>query len=121
MFKYFLGQVKATDLDQGENARIYYYLVSNISVPFIVDRLDGTIYANDTLDREKQSSYQIIVKASNDISYQQKNVTILCTYILIISLGSWPISFQSILLCIYLTKSINYINNIINLFIILFP
>lgn len=50
-----------------------------------MDRLDGSIYANDTLDREKQSSYQIIVKASNDISYQQKNVTI-CTYILIISL-----------------------------------
>ncbi|XP_022160935.1 cadherin-87A isoform X1 [Myzus persicae] len=72
--QYKIGQVKATDLDQGENARIYYYLASNISVPFIVDRLDGTIYANDTLDREKQSSYQIIVKASNDVSYQQKNV-----------------------------------------------
>jgi len=50
-----------------------------------VDRFDGTIYANDTLDREKQSSYQIIIKASNDINYQQKNVTI-CTCILIISL-----------------------------------
>jgi len=74
--KYFLGQVKATDLDQGENARIYYYLLSNIPVPFIVDRLDGTIYANETLDREEQSSYEIIVKASNDNDYQQKNVTI---------------------------------------------
>jgi len=41
-----------------------------------VDRLDGTIYANDTLDREKQSSYEIIVKASNDNEYPNKNVTI---------------------------------------------
>jgi len=41
-----------------------------------VDRLDGTIYANETLDREEQSSYEIIVKASNDNDYQQKNVTI---------------------------------------------
>ncbi|XP_025199596.1 cadherin-87A isoform X2 [Melanaphis sacchari] len=71
--QYKIGQIKATDLDQGENARIYYYLISNISVPFIVDRIDGTIYANDTLDREKQSSYEIIVKASNDNDYQQKN------------------------------------------------
>ncbi|XP_026808223.1 cadherin-87A [Rhopalosiphum maidis] len=71
--QYKIGQVKATDLDQGENARIYYYLISNIPVPFVVDRLDGTIYANDTLDREKQSSYEIIVKASNDNDYQKKN------------------------------------------------
>lgn len=68
-----IGQIKATDLDQGENARIYYYLLSNMPVPFIVDRLDGTIYANKTLDREEQSSYEIIVKASNDNNYQQKN------------------------------------------------
>lgn len=66
--------MKATDLDQGENARIYYYLLSNNLVPFIVDRLDGTIYANDTLDREKQNSYEIIIKASNNNEYQQTNV-----------------------------------------------
>lgn len=70
----FLGQVKATDLDQGENARVYYYLLSNKSVPFIVDHLDGTIYANDTLDREQWSSYEIVIKASNDNEYQQTNV-----------------------------------------------
>lgn len=69
--------MKATDLDQGENARIYYYLISNQQVPFIVDRLDGTIHTNDTLDREKQSSYEIIIKASNDNEYQQTNVNIL--------------------------------------------
>lgn len=73
----YLGQVKATDLDQGENARIYYYLISDKSVPFLVDRLDGTIYANDTLDREKQSSYEIIIKASNNIEYQETNVNLL--------------------------------------------
>lgn len=66
--------MKATDLDQGENARIYYYLLSNKSVPFIVDRFDGFIYANDTLDRENQSSYEIIVKASNENEFQQPNV-----------------------------------------------
>lgn len=71
----YLGQVKATDLDQGENARIYYYLISDKSVPFIVDRLDGTIYANETLDREKKSSYEIIIKASNNNEYQETNVS----------------------------------------------
>lgn len=76
MVKYFLGQVKATDLDQGENARIYYYLLPNEPIPFIVDRLDGSIYAIDTLDREKQSAYEIIIKASNDNEYQQTNVII---------------------------------------------
>lgn len=68
--------MKATDLDQGENARVYYYLLSNKSVPFIIDHLDGTIYANETLDREKLSSYEIVVKASNDIEYQSINVNI---------------------------------------------
>lgn len=66
--------MKATDLDQGENARIYYYLLSNKPVPFVVDHIDGTIFANDTLDREKQNSYEIIIKASNDNEYQQTNV-----------------------------------------------
>lgn len=68
--------MKATDLDQGENARIYYYLLSN-TVPFTVDHVDGVIYANETLDREKQSSYEIIIKASNDNEYQQTNVSFL--------------------------------------------
>ncbi|VVC44201.1 Hypothetical protein CINCED_3A007173 [Cinara cedri] len=75
--QYKIGQVKATDLDQGENAQIYYYLISNQPVPFVVDHLDGTIYTNDTLDREKQSSYEILIKASNDNEYQQTNVIIL--------------------------------------------
>jgi len=43
-------------------------------VPFTVDHLDGTIFANDMLDREKQSSYEIIIKASNDHEYLQTNV-----------------------------------------------
>lgn len=60
-------------MDQGENARIYYYLLSN-NVPFIVDHLDGTIYTNDTLDREKQSFYEIIIKASNENEYLEENV-----------------------------------------------
>ncbi|XP_050430558.1 cadherin-87A [Adelges cooleyi] len=68
--QYRIGQVKATDLDQGNNARIFYYLLSTKPSPFFVDRLDGTIYANDTLDREQQSSYEIVIKASNDIEYQ---------------------------------------------------
>lgn len=39
-----------------------------------MDHLDGTIYTNDTLDREKQSSYDIIIKASNDNEYQHTDV-----------------------------------------------
>lgn len=66
--------MKATDVDQGENARIYYYLISNEPIPFIVDRLDGTIYANDTLDREEKSSYELIIKASNEDEYHQMDV-----------------------------------------------
>ncbi|XP_050531653.1 cadherin-87A [Daktulosphaira vitifoliae] len=69
-----IGQVKATDLDHGENAHIFYHLLTPNHIPFMIDRLDGTIYANDTLDREEQSSYEIVVKASNDnIEYQHTN------------------------------------------------
>lgn len=42
-----------------------------------MDHFDGTIHTNDTLDREKQSSYEIIIKASNDNEYQQTIVNIL--------------------------------------------
>jgi len=65
-----IGKVVAVDKDEGENARVYYYIVEgNHDRSFIVDRLDGTIYSNTSLDREAKDSYEIFIKATNDPDY----------------------------------------------------
>lgn len=64
-----VGHIQAIDRDFGENARVYYYLVKDETKSFIVDRLDGTIIANATLDREEKDSYDLFVKATNDPDY----------------------------------------------------
>ncbi|KAJ1523428.1 hypothetical protein ONE63_001290 [Megalurothrips usitatus] len=62
-----IGRVEAQDPDEGLYARIYYYLIRN-SGPglFSIERTDGTLYTNATLDREKEDSYELYIKASND-------------------------------------------------------
>uniref|UniRef100_A0A1B6L3B2 Cadherin domain-containing protein n=1 Tax=Graphocephala atropunctata TaxID=36148 RepID=A0A1B6L3B2_9HEMI len=65
-----IGKVTAVDNDEGDNARVYYYVVQgNYDRSFIVDRLDGTIYSNTTLDRELRDTYDIYIKATNDPDY----------------------------------------------------
>lgn len=70
-----IGKVTAVDKDEGDNARVYYYIVSgNEQRSFTVDRLDGNIYTNATLDRETQDSYDIYIKATNDPDYYSAKV-----------------------------------------------
>ncbi|RZF35066.1 hypothetical protein LSTR_LSTR009658 [Laodelphax striatellus] len=65
-----IGKVEAVDKDEGENAKVYYYIIGgNEDRRFVVDRLDGTIWTNGTLDREEQDSYQLYIKATNDPDY----------------------------------------------------
>uniref|UniRef100_A0A0A9XXM0 Cadherin-87A n=1 Tax=Lygus hesperus TaxID=30085 RepID=A0A0A9XXM0_LYGHE len=64
-----IGKVEANDVDEGDNSRVYYYLVRDTSKLFIVGRTDGEISANASLDREERDSYVIFIKATNDPDY----------------------------------------------------
>lgn len=71
----FVGKVTAVDKDEGDNARVYYYILEgNHDRSFIIDRLDGTIYTNSSLDREVRDSYNIYVKATGDPDYYSAKV-----------------------------------------------
>lgn len=71
----FLGRIEAVDKDEGENARVYYYLLGdNEEKLFLVDRIDGTITTNATLDREERDTYDLFVKATNDPDYYSAKV-----------------------------------------------
>ena len=58
----FVGQVSATDLDAGSNAKIAYSFESP-SLQFVIDEDTGVIRTNQVLDREVKSSYGLMVKA----------------------------------------------------------
>ncbi|XP_014253016.1 cadherin-87A [Cimex lectularius] len=64
-----IGRVEAVDKDEGDNARIYYYLVGDTSSLFLVDKTDGSISTNSTLDREEKEFYDLFIKATNDPDY----------------------------------------------------
>ncbi|XP_060073342.1 protocadherin-11 X-linked-like [Ylistrum balloti] len=59
-----VGELKAVDLDEGNNGKVVYSLLGNVSrdLPFIVYQ-DGVVRAKDTLDREVQSLYTFHVLA----------------------------------------------------------
>ncbi|XP_063893828.1 cadherin-87A [Helicoverpa armigera] len=62
-----VGTVKATDKDSGENGKVYYHVLEgNQEGAFTVDRTQGTIRANISFDREKQSDYTLTIYASNN-------------------------------------------------------
>lgn len=65
----FIGQVKAVDRDEGKNAQIFYFLVSDeknrlLNDDFRVDIKTGMIHTNAVLDRERIESYLLYVRAS---------------------------------------------------------
>nr|XP_053634394.1 LOW QUALITY PROTEIN: cadherin-87A-like [Cherax quadricarinatus] len=65
-----IGQLLAEDPDAGINAKIFYYLVTgNAHESFYLDKLHGKLYTNAVLDREQQSSYTLVVKATNDPNF----------------------------------------------------
>nr|CAD7400227.1 unnamed protein product [Timema poppensis] len=66
----FVGRVEAVDHDEGKHAVIYYYiLLGNGDNQFYINKLDGSLYANQTFDREKKGEYELYIKASNDPNY----------------------------------------------------
>ncbi|KAK7603537.1 hypothetical protein V9T40_003536 [Parthenolecanium corni] len=58
-----VGQVKAIDADEGQNAVVYYSLPED--VPFIIDGKSGDIRTSTALDYEKQSEYKFVVTAKD--------------------------------------------------------
>ncbi|KAK9891762.1 hypothetical protein WA026_016560 [Henosepilachna vigintioctopunctata] len=69
-----IGQVKALDRDEGNHGKIYYYIVME-SEPgaFYVDKLDGSIFANMSFDREERDEYNLFIIASNDAEFYLTN------------------------------------------------
>ncbi|CAH1176398.1 unnamed protein product [Phaedon cochleariae] len=65
-----IGQVKALDRDEGNHAKVYYYILSgNSEDAFYLDRTDGGIYANKSFDREQTEEYDLLVIANNDPNF----------------------------------------------------
>ncbi|XP_076043934.1 cadherin 87A isoform X2 [Oratosquilla oratoria] len=65
-----VGELKAEDPDDGTNAKIFYYIVKgNADKAFYIDKLHGKLYTNAVLDREEKSSYNLVVKATNDPNF----------------------------------------------------
>jgi hypothetical protein len=64
---YLVGQVRAEDPDDGDNGRVFYYIVAgNKGRYFSVDKTYGNIYTKKRIDREQVDSFEIIIKATND-------------------------------------------------------
>lgn len=60
-----VGQVKATDADEGQNAVVYYSLPDDI--PFSIQEEDGVITTTEPLDYEKQQVLILICFITVDI------------------------------------------------------
>lgn len=70
--------MEAKDPDEGIYARIYYYMIRSSGPSlFTIERTDGSLYTNATLDREKEDSYELYIKASNDPDFFMSKVKIL--------------------------------------------
>ncbi|XP_034936764.1 cadherin-87A [Chelonus insularis] len=64
---YVVGQVIAEDKDEGNHAKVYYYIESgNEDLSFYIDKSDGTIYTNKSFDRETRDKYLVSILAAND-------------------------------------------------------
>lgn len=62
-----VGQVNAEDKDEGKHARIYYYIeAGNSDSAFYIDKFDGTIFTNQSFDRETRDTYVLTILAAND-------------------------------------------------------
>ncbi|XP_065199853.1 cadherin-87A [Planococcus citri] len=67
---YLMGKVQAEDADEGDNAKIFYYIIKgNEEGMFKLDRRDGSIYVLGVLDRERNTSHEFYIKATNNPNY----------------------------------------------------
>ncbi|KAK2531739.1 Kiaa1841, partial [Columba guinea] len=77
-----VGHVTATDLDEGENARITYYLsAEDGDNPYSIQQ-DGTILANSFVDREAKETYELLLVASDNGVPQRQNFTYVSVQVL---------------------------------------
>ncbi|XP_042680487.1 protocadherin Fat 4-like isoform X1 [Centrocercus urophasianus] len=77
-----VGRVTATDLDEGENARISYRLSSEDGDnPYVIQQ-DGTILVNGYVDRETKEKYELLLVASDNGMPQRQNFTYISIQVL---------------------------------------
>ncbi|KAL9863596.1 protocadherin Fat 4-like [Geothlypis trichas] len=70
-----VGHVTATDLDEGENARITYYLsAEDGDNPYSIQQ-DGTILVTGSVDRESKDKYELLLLASDNGVPLRQNFT----------------------------------------------
>ena len=71
-----IGQVAATDLDDGENALLKYSIIGgNQGNAFSIHPENGEIYLQKSIDREKQDSYKLIIRAQDMGDPPKSNTT----------------------------------------------
>ncbi|XP_075606136.1 protocadherin Fat 4 [Balearica regulorum gibbericeps] len=70
-----VGYVIATDLDEGDNARITYYLsAGDGDNPYSIQQ-NGTILVNGNVDRETKEKYELLLVASDNGVPQRQSFT----------------------------------------------
>ncbi|KAI1240359.1 hypothetical protein IHE44_0008776 [Lamprotornis superbus] len=70
-----VGHVTATDLDEGENARITYYLsAEDGDNPYSIQQ-DGTVLVTGSVDREIKEKYELLLVASDNGVPLRQNFT----------------------------------------------
>ena len=67
----YVGEVRAVDLDSGENGSISYSLVSGEDAGFTINSKTGVITAHAQYDREVSPSYTITVEAKDNGTHVQ--------------------------------------------------
>lgn len=76
----FVGQVKATDKDSGENGKINYYLVGgNVFGSFSVNQSTGVITTVRQIDYEESSSHSLNIQAVDNSAAWPKSSNITVT------------------------------------------
>ena len=71
-----IGKVTATDLDDGQNALLKYSIIGgNTGNAFAISPEDGQIYLQKSIDREKQDSYKLIIRAQDLGNPPKSNTT----------------------------------------------
>ncbi|XP_017600750.1 PREDICTED: protocadherin Fat 4 [Corvus brachyrhynchos] len=70
-----VGHVTATDVDEGENARITYYLSAEDGDNPCSIQQDGTIVVTGSVDRESKDMYELLLVASDNGVPPRQNFT----------------------------------------------
>ncbi|KAE9545927.1 hypothetical protein FO519_010861, partial [Halicephalobus sp. NKZ332] len=68
-----LIQVKATDVDSGDNGQVRYSIENPEPVPFTVDVVTGEIRGTEKLDFEKIPLYRVLIKAIDGGRFLQRH------------------------------------------------